>query len=103
VPQGAPDDRHRRSPLATLPVSGAINAMPPGDMFMTWQGNSRRSASMAAQELARTLVAPALLGMRQHVHFGNSSAMRRQALLRAGPPRLFRLRCGWLAGTALFT
>ena len=32
--------------LAGAPPTGAISAMPPGDMFMTWQGNSRRSASM---------------------------------------------------------
>ena len=32
--------------FAELPDTGAINAMPPGDMLMTWQGNSRRSASM---------------------------------------------------------
>jgi hypothetical protein len=27
------------------PATGAINAMPPGDIFTTWQGNSRRSGS----------------------------------------------------------
>ena len=29
-----------------LPATGATRAMPPGDMSTTWQGNSRRSASM---------------------------------------------------------
>ena len=33
-----------RSP--TLLTIGAINAMPPGDMSMTWQGYSQRSVSM---------------------------------------------------------
>jgi len=28
------------------PGTGAIMAMPPGDILTTWQGNSRRSASM---------------------------------------------------------
>ncbi len=32
--------------LADLAGDGAIKAMPPGDMSVTWQGNSRRSASM---------------------------------------------------------